>query len=648
MSGSMKLNRRTAGTSLVEVLVVIVIFLIGILAIVQIFPGGLRVLSQSRSGAMSAQLGRAEIERLKGRADQLPEMILPVRYVNVNGRLNLVPDPERRARDLGLAGPQVNQAGIVFTGANEAIDYWPRASGPNNVRRIVGEGGKVPSPREVGLHYGGLMILQFGPIVNFDPAVGGQSPLGALTVYGDDLVRTVGTPDGGLYRPYEYFLSDPEGADATLHLPVTARYRLSVSVWANINGQPARVELIGRVVDAVTGPTGYAPIRIDDPSILFGEVTPGNLLGIELDSLRVARVFEPLPVAAAFSNDPYQFKVVDGQLGVLLFNPAGYNYFEYRGTGRLPLRARVDYDVLDWRVIKEEFRVTDLLPAQHRLALSSLMVLGNVGTDGRAFDGLPILIPNGGGGTVRRDFALVDLDTGGYYLEESATRNRRLIQVDKSLGLVTFTDADDNPVNGLTAELVLPGASAPIDVDISRRAVRALYQGNNEWAVQVLKAPSSYALTYDRPTTAKFYVGGSRAFYGTAPLGAEAATRIYFPQSDLGRKVVIDEIWYRDSNNTLRQISSANFVIRPPRPGLDLPCIDITEVAGDAVSFDFAEYGYAVRGVRGASVLVRTMWNGSRLNLTDSPAENVQRLERYGQGWRTQSTETFLQREDRQ
>ena len=51
----MKRNRR-AGTSLVELLVVIVVFLIGILAILQIFPGGLRVLATSRSNAVARQL----------------------------------------------------------------------------------------------------------------------------------------------------------------------------------------------------------------------------------------------------------------------------------------------------------------------------------------------------------------------------------------------------------------------------------------------------------------------------------------------------------------------------------------------------------------------------------------------------------------
>ena len=48
------------GTTLLEVLVVIVIFLLGILAIVQIFPYGFKILMSSRNSSVS-KIGRAHV-----------------------------------------------------------------------------------------------------------------------------------------------------------------------------------------------------------------------------------------------------------------------------------------------------------------------------------------------------------------------------------------------------------------------------------------------------------------------------------------------------------------------------------------------------------------------------------------------------------
>src|SRR5687768_16273670 len=163
-------SRRTAGTSLVEVLVVIVVFLIGILAIVQIFPGGFRLLGLTASQSRATQLARKEIERLKARASQLPDRIVPVRYIRVNGDLVAVVDSNRRTNDLGPTADALDQAGFLFFGADN-LGPWRRASGANMVTRVVGESTIIPAPRPAAgllsdqFYYGGLMTLQFGPAV---------------------------------------------------------------------------------------------------------------------------------------------------------------------------------------------------------------------------------------------------------------------------------------------------------------------------------------------------------------------------------------------------------------------------------------------------------------------------------------------------
>lgn len=305
----------------------------------------------------------------------------------------------------------------------------------------------------------------------------------------------------------------------------------------------------------------------------------------------------------------------------------------------MPLQARVDYDVYDWRIIRDEFRVSDLtVPATHRLALGNLKVGGNGGPDGRPLTGI-FLEANGETSDPRSDhFVLVDTETGGLVYEKD-TSGRLLVRVDKSLGLVTFNDSDNNAANGLTGQLRLPDGTTQ-SVEMSGRNLRALYMANDEWSVQALKSAAIYRVTYARPAPAQYYVGGTNGALGGG------ATRVYFPVPDTGRKVSIGEIFYRDSNNNIQIIESQDFVIgASPADPIGLPYIDIKEVAPDAVSFDFT-YGYAVRNIRGASIVVRVLWNPQRFALSGDNAQNMRRLDEWGRGWRRTVTETYLQRGD--
>ena len=55
-------NRHRLGTTLVEVLVVIVVFLVGILAVIQIFPKGYQILLLTRGKSVSQALARDTME----------------------------------------------------------------------------------------------------------------------------------------------------------------------------------------------------------------------------------------------------------------------------------------------------------------------------------------------------------------------------------------------------------------------------------------------------------------------------------------------------------------------------------------------------------------------------------------------------------
>ncbi|MFN3728795.1 MAG: hypothetical protein ACK4XJ_03680 [Fimbriimonadaceae bacterium] len=644
-------RKRIYGTTLVELLVVIVIFLVGILAVVQIFPGGFKVLSNTRNIAVAQALARDEIERIKSRPDQLPEQILPVRYVFNGSSFAILADPNRSPGDLGPVGVELTENGDLIDAGGDSLGPWPYFVSSNVMRRVIGEGQVIPSPSNVGVtgvgEFGSLMSLQFAPVV-FNPLFESL-----FQVYGNDMDLRLGVPFR--VRDWIYYLDSWDSSEAVLYFPRSTTqfrsYRVSLVVYVNLGGTITSREFTDLVVDVPPDLSGgHLAVLVSDLTTLGGGE---SLVAVDGDSIRVARRFEPLALTDTFDpTNPYQYKVLNSQLGQVLLNPAGYNYRERRGNRTLPLVARASYDVYDWRILRQEFRVTRSVPPTQKLSVAPLMVSGNAGPDGRTFEGMNIIL-DPAIGTVNPDFILLDMETGGIYLYNTDAQVNPLLsayRLDKSNGILMFNDLDNDPSNGIQARLAIQTASGVVIqvVDVADRPVRALYMARDQWSVQATKAATNYTASYGLPGSAQYYVGTSAAAAGLPPLsGSESPTRIYFPRMDGGQKVVIGEVWYRDDNNNVYQLRDQDFAVQtsPTDPVFGLPYVDITSVAPDALAFDFSR-GYAVRRVRGAALQVRVLWNPNYFTLGADPQQNIQRLELWGQGWRRSSTETYLQKGD--
>ena len=624
------------GTSMVELLVVIVIFLVGILAVVQIFPRGFQIISNTKNTTVMFNLARSEMDRVRGRTDQLPEMILPPGYLFSAGTVIITTDPSQNPDNLGPYSPRIDQNGNVLDAVGNILGGWAYLSGGNNIRRVIGEGGPVPAPRRVGALVGGLMVLQFAPIV-FNP--GYQS---IFQVYGPDMVKRFGDPPVNITRSYEYYLDQDDTPSAVLWLPSdpgkARSYRLAMTAWINNGTRTFRREVIDATVVVPIG-VGYASFPL---SAYAGLQVGETFEGVEYESVKVARNFERV---VAFSADPYEFQMLDETLGLILFNPTGYNYQERRNNNRrVPLTARVNYDVYDWRIIREEFRVPDSVPGEQRLKLGNLRTKPSFGSDGKLYQGLNVMVSDEAGGTENREFILLDLETGGIFSKTSIT-------IDASIGLISFKDTDNNATNGVQAGIILPGQNAPTQMTVNGRNVRALYQAVGEWTVQVTKAASSYRTTTGNPGVAECYAGGSGFFYNGVPLAAgEAATRIYFPPMDAGKKVTISEIWYDAGGPEPLCIQNQDFLIKttPIDAAVGLPYVDIRDQVSAATGINYARYGYGVRGVRGASVSVRVLWNPTTFTLSNDETQNLENFEKWGRNWRRVQTDTFLTKESSQ
>ncbi len=369
---------------------------------------------------------------------------------------------------------------------------------------------------------------------------------------------------------------------------------------------------------------------------------------VEADTVQVARLFEEVgtflteaQIGASrniLDDAVYQYQRLNDRLGSFLFHPQGAQYVENRAQGRVPLRARVDYNVLDWRNLRDDFRVPNNAPYQQKLIVDSIKVGGNRGIDGRNYTGLGFTVPNGTGGQVEQDFLLIDRESGATVLPNS-------YRIDKSGSVLRFEDVDGNPANGLSADLVFAGTNVASRVaDIRNRSFRAIYQANGEFAVQPVKSFSRYRQTFSSTLgVGQTYVGGTDI---NAP--ASLPTRLYFPLSDIGKKIIVGEIWYRDGVNALRNLTEQEFIIRAPGPTdwNRYAYIDIRERDPNAQSFDFSfAYGYVARNVRGASIGVRVFWNSSSFNLDPDPGENMRRLGAYLSQTRRITTETFLMKQ---
>ncbi|HWD37404.1 MAG TPA: hypothetical protein VG944_01025 [Fimbriimonas sp.] len=659
------------GTTLIELLVVIVIFLVGILAVVQIFPKGLQLLIVTRNNSVASNLANDELERERYHSDQIPDQILAIHYQNGVA----VADPGRDPFDLGPQGDALAPDGTLSAGGT-AIGDWLHFTGSNSFREIIGEGKRVPSPRTVGNMYGGLQLLNFGP----------PDPKSPIIAYANDLSKDSTLPQNmesagtqsvvvngnsisaGLLDsagqfaanvvPYQYFVTGataptPYVANA-LVLPTNSQFdrsyhiRLSAYVGTGVNFARQDYPDLSVTVPATTasGLNGTPPlIQVPISQILaaYNLLGTGSMSSVEYDSIQVAPQYRQLAAGDSFDNDPLEFEVLDANVGVLLFSPAGYSTFiETAGGPREPLEARVNYDVSDWRIIKQEFRLDTQAGlnganyAQFQLALQSIKVGGQTGPDGRPNGGIPQFELSGDPAWPSQqngpdNFVLVDMQTGGLVCEVDPSSGQALVTVDKNKGLVTINGANGGA--GLAGYILLPGATTATQVDLSSRSVRALYLGRNEWSVNVLKAANVYTLTSTNPPAqGQAYV---------PPNG----TRIYFPRSDLHQKITIDKLSYIRANDAqTATMEGQDFSIEYPvvKDAIGLPCIDITSVDPNATGFA-PESGAVARGIKGASMIAQVLWNPNAFTLGPNPTANLQAVDKWGRGWRRSSVQTTLQ-----
>lgn len=426
-----KANR---GTSIVEVLVVMVVLVVGILSVVRLYPPGFRSVRHAECVTLAGRLAQFEIERWKNNSESLPDGVLPIddSGVIVNSR---------------FPGPPVDDDNATC------------------FRRIIGETVRIPfGGWTTGPFSGSIYVLSFSPIDT-------SSSSGGIVIKGSNLSRRVLDADAGT-EPWRFLRSHQYAIDYD-NLSICFRessrahlYYLSCSWWETPKGSSNPNLRTATNIQILVPPGTQGWINFG-PAIQDRMQEDAAYAGIDRYSETVARGFTEVE---SWSSDPYEYMMLDQMLGIISFNPVGYSQREF---GR-PLQARIDYDIFDLEIIREDKRVPTRSPYRVHMTLNRIKESGeSMEIDGEPYQGIhPPYI--------EYDMIAVDLESGRQIAFDSAWIN--------------YKDGIVELPGHIT--LLGSGESSNVDISPSGRNIRFYYKAEGDWSLQFQKAYVQYAREY--------------------------------------------------------------------------------------------------------------------------------------------------------
>lgn len=585
------------GTSLVEVLVVMVVLAVGILTVIQMFPAGFSALKAAESQTIATRLAQQELERWKSMAANLPDGIVPV---DESGNVINNQDP-----------------GPPFEGVIENSDGSFSRGNALNVRQVCGEITPIPmaSRFQAGgaTHFGSKYALGFGPIdLRRDPATG---DLQNLSIKSSDLGRVTGDADSpppylrpGRYAiDYELEQGQDYNGQLVFHVafpkdPAVQGRKYYISYSYSVSDPPGSEPEIYSVVSQSVRRSSEVDVSGDDgdwievPVDTTGISSSAEIISVERYSDSCARGFTENPTGNWGS--PYEFYVADSLLGIVAFNPAGHGLYEYTARGVKPIIARIDYQIYDLRVIREERVIPEPRSGATEIPIKmSLRFILDAGDpinqqDGASTDNLnePTfegLVDITGGGKAL-SAVVIDLATGLRVDDPNINR-------DSALAKLPIVNVDYTPgVIRLPVQANLMDASGNVvvpSVDLAGRNLRFYYRAEGDWSVQCTKAYSAYTRKYvaGDPNYREFKYNSVR-------------NRLIFAKCELGKTVLVDYA-YVDRDGVERKVAGEAHKID----------LDLAGGGGDAfVDLTIPDGAQMLRGGRlvvvGASFTARVIW----------------------------------------
>ncbi|HOP79088.1 MAG TPA: hypothetical protein PLZ21_00835 [Armatimonadota bacterium] len=464
----MKQLRSNRGTSIVEVLVVMVVLLVGIMTVIRLFPYGFKSVRHAENMTFASRLAQYEIERWKNNPANLPEGTLPISNPDTGDPIvldNLSPVPP-------LDDEKVS-----------------------SFRRIIGETTRIPfggwSNQPVN---GSFYTLAFAPIDERAP----------LAIRGSDLSRRIFDSDNtngpqpwNILRSYQYAI-DYDSRKICFRSVGQARvYYLTCSWWEfDPGGDPVLRTATNIKIDVAANTNNWINIPIP---------TGSGFLGMDAYSDTVSRGFMEIPSASSFSSDPYEYKLISSVLGIIEFNPLGFFQTEFGQQ----LEARIDYDILDPQIIREDKRVPTVPASEpYRVALTLNNIKEKdvtIDPDGNLYGGI---YPTAG----------IDVDVLAVDLATALPINIAPAWINHKDGIIEFP-----------AQVTL--STTGISVPVAGRNIRFFYKAEGDWSMQFHKAYSQF----DRETDLS-----SHLTYKTYKITAGSPKTIYLAACNANNTISVD------------------------------------------------------------------------------------------------------------
>lgn len=629
------------GFTLMEILVVLVLLLIGIMAILRLFPGGFLVIRRTGELTMAQALANQQAEALKNLAS-VPQSISSA-VIDVNN--NVIPINDIEPTNL----TDCTQAELTGYGVTLPDNYdLYYLSNINRIRYIKGESVRVPVPNaNAAQGYGSVYMLQVGPVFNRFTTDSTGNPKDSVSVHGAPMERvelplTSGSGIGNsqdyspsLSGPSQYAIDYVGGKNGPLIAfdpsLIGKKVLIDFAYYAapNANTLPTVKELI-YTITVQPNPDGNNPNGIQAFAQPIFDNTdarpqPADYVALKPESEIVSRKFTLMSQTAGTPvtwdpGDPYQYAWYSPQEangfsnpGVLVFNPLGRAYVERTSTGTRPLSVFVDYAVFDNHVLREDRTLAPIAPYSVRLSVPFILTNGDILPDQTTYTGI-FRLPND---SASPDVLIYNVNTG----EEVA----RYVS-----GAASPNDSAGNPAFSLNVKTGTITFTSQFvqDKRLQNATLRLFYRAQNEWGMQVQKAESRY--NQSAAITGML----NNNYYLNAGSGFGTLNRIYFRISEAGKTIVLGQYYVQPAtgpalsfSNEIYHINdnSANYESGPD--GTKYTWIDLSDQHPESKTnnwhFTDAPTGQAISGIYGASVKSRVVWRS---------ADN----------WRKVETDTFL------
>ena len=325
------------------------------------------------------------------------------------------------------------------------------------------------------------------------------------------------------------------------------KYAFEYDYYTNV--APVTIKhVVGSIVVpdvAVTNPP-TVPTPLWQPIFdTVNNVVPADLGQLKYNSDDVSRQFVLMsgtPVQSGgtpnFDSDPYEYvwygfqQSTNTNLGVLLFNPTGYDQVALQARGNQPLTARVDYTIFDNHIIRDDRVVPSGAPYTFRLTLNHIYSNGDVLDNQATYNNFdPSLNPYNGifrdHNALSSDLVIFNPTTGDIV--------GLWDKVEGGAGVLATGPSNPVPFDPITGTVTMDPGFITAN-GLQSVSLRCLYRASKDWGMQVQKAASHY-LPGSQVADIDF------RHYLVAPAGSANPTRIYFAPCDAGKSVVLGQYY---------------------------------------------------------------------------------------------------------